>query len=170
MTEKSMAKADFVTSVVLLAFGVAVLVISIGMPTLADANQSKYSAPGIVPGFIGVMVTLLSFSMLLRSIRRKGMVDLVPKDAVKNLFAQETTMRILKTTLLCVAYTILLGKIWFPLATFLFIFVFIVLFEYDFRSAFKPQLKKVVVAFIIAVTSTFLVTLVFQGLFLVNLP
>lgn len=170
MTEKSMAKADFITSIVLLAFGIAVVVLSIQMPTLADANQSKYSAPGIVPGFIGVMVTLLSLAMLLRSIRRKGMVDLMPKGTVKNLFAQETTMRILKTTLLCVAYTFLLGKIWFPLATFIFIFAFIVLFEYDFKTAFKPQVKKVVVAFIIAVVSTFLVTLVFQGLFLVNLP
>ena len=170
MTEKSMAKADFITSIVLLAFGIAVVVMSIQMPTLADANQSKYSAPGIVPGFIGVMVTLLSLVMFIRSIKRKGMVDMVPKGTVKNLFAQETTMRILKTTLICVAYTILLGKIWFPLATFLFIFAFIFLFEYDFKGAFKPQLKTVIIAFIIAVVATFLVTLVFQGLFLVNLP
>jgi len=170
MTEKSMTKADFITSIVLLAFGIAVVVMSIQMPSVADANQSKYSAPGIVPGFIGVMLTLLSFSMLLRSIKRKGMQDIVPKGATKDLLAQESTARILKTLVLCVAYALLLGKIWFPVPTFLFIFAFIVLFEYDFKAAFKPQIKKIIIACVIAVVSTTLVTLVFQGLFLVNLP
>ena len=170
MTEKSMTKADFITSIVLLAFGIAVVVMSIQMPTVADANQSKYSAPGIVPGFIGVMLTLLSLSMLIRSIRRKGMQEIVPKGAAKDLLAQESTSRILKTTALCAAYALLLGKIWFPLPTFLFIFSFIILFEYDFKAALRPQIKKIFVAFIIAIVSTTLVTLIFQGLFLVNLP
>lgn len=170
MTEKSMTKADFVTSIVLLAFGITVVVMSIQMPVMADANQSKFSAPGIVPGFIGVMVTLLSFAMLIRSIKRKGMQEIVQKGAAKDLLAQETTSRILKTLVICVIYVLLLGKLWFPLPTALFIFAFIVMFEYDFKSAFKPQIKKIIVAFIIAVVATTLVTVVFQYLFLVNLP
>ncbi|MHB9152884.1 MAG: tripartite tricarboxylate transporter TctB family protein [Spirochaetales bacterium] len=170
MTEKSMTKADFVTSIVLLAFGITVVVMSVQMPTMADANQSKFSAPGIVPGFIGVMVTLLSFAMLIRSIKRKGMQEIVQKGAAKDLLAQETTSRILKTLVICVVYVLLLGKLWFPLPTALFIFAFIVMFEYDFKSAFRPQIKKIIVAFIIAVVATTLVTVVFQYLFLVNLP
>ncbi|MHB0898381.1 MAG: tripartite tricarboxylate transporter TctB family protein [Spirochaetales bacterium] len=170
MTEKSMTKADFVTSIVLLAFGITVVVKSVQMPTMADANQSKFSAPGIVPGFIGVMVTLLSFAMLIRSIKRKGMQEIVQKGAAKDLLAQETTSRILKTLVICVVYVLLLGKLWFPLPTALFIFAFIVMFEYDFKSAFRPQIKKIIVAFIIAVVATTLVTVVFQYLFLVNLP
>ena len=102
MTDKSMAKADFITSLTLLAFGIAIVVLSIQMPMATDANQSKFSAPGIVPGFIGAMLSLLSFAMLLRSIRHGGASGLAPKPgAVKRLFAQETTARILKTTGLC---------------------------------------------------------------------
>ena len=171
MTEKSMAKADFITSLTLLAFGVAIVVMSIQMPMSADANQSKFSAPGIVPGFIGVMLSFLNLTILLRSLRRGGASNLVPKPgAVKRLFGQETTVRILKTTALCVAYVLLLGKLWFPIPTFFFAFAFIALFEYDFKSALKPQIRKLAVAFAIALISTALVTIVFQGLFLVNLP
>ncbi len=171
MTEKSTAKADFITSLILLAFGIAIVVMSIQMPMATDANQSKFSAPGIVPGFIGAMLSFLSLAMLLRSLKHGGASDLAPKPgAVKRLFAQETTARILKTTGLCVAYALLLGKLWFPIPTFFFAFAFITLFEYDFKSAFKPQIRKVIMAFAIALISTALVTLVFQGLFLVNLP
>jgi len=170
MTEKSMTKADFVTSIVLLAFGITVVFMSVQMPTMADANQSKFSAPGIVPGFIGVMLSLLSLTMLIRSIKRKGMQEIITKSATKDLLAQETTSRILKTLIICVVYVLLLGKIWFPLPTALFIFAFIIMFEYDFKSAFKPQIKTVIVAFIIAVVATALITFVFQSLFLVNLP
>lgn len=170
MTEKSMAKADFITSVILTAFGIAVVVLSIQMPTMADFNQSKFSAPGLVPGFIGAMLTLLSLSMMFRSIKRRGMMEIVPKGSLKELLAQESTRRIMKTLGLCVLYALLLGKLWFPIPTFFFIFIFIMLFEYDFKAAFSPQRKKVLVAFIIALLSTILVTLVFQGLFLVKLP
>jgi hypothetical protein len=170
MTEKSMLKADFFTSIVLFAFGTAIFVISLRMPTMADQNQSVFSAPGIVPGFIGVMLMLLSVSMLLRSIKNKALAEiregLIPKAAL----AQVTTQRIGLTLLLCVCYGLLLGKLWFPIPTFSFIFVFIFLFEYDFKAALKPQVRKIVVALIIALITTILVTLVFQKLFLVKLP
>lgn len=170
MTEKSMLKADLITSIVLIAFGTAILVLSLGMPTMADQNQSVYSAPGIVPGFIGVMLLLLSLSMFIRSLKRKAFAEfregIVPKAAL----SQETTRRILLTVALCLAYAFLLGKLWFPIPTFLFVLVFILLFEYDFKAALKPQIKKVLVALVIALITTVSVTLVFQKLFLVNLP
>jgi hypothetical protein len=170
MTEKSMLKADFFTSLVLTAFGAAVLILSIQMPNLAEVNQSKFSAPGIVPGFIGAMLILLSGSMLIRSLKRKALAEIKNGIVPKSLFAQETTRRILLTVLLCVLYAFCLGKLWFPIPTFLFVFVFIFLFEYDFKSALKPQMKKVIIAVIIGLITTVAVTLVFQKLFLVNLP
>jgi uncharacterized membrane protein len=170
MTEKSMLKADFFTSIILTIFGTAILVISLQMPTMADRNQSVFSAPGIVPGFIGIMLIVLSISMLLRSLKNKVLAEIrngvIPKEALK----QVTTQRIGITLALCLGYGFALGKMWFPIPTFTFIFVFIFLFEYDFKAALKPQTKKVAVALIIALITTILVTLVFQKLFLVNLP
>ncbi|HEY9055454.1 MAG TPA: tripartite tricarboxylate transporter TctB family protein [Rectinemataceae bacterium] len=170
MTEKSMLKADFVTSIVLIVFGAAIIVFSAQMPTMADRNQSVFSAPGIVPGFIGAMILLLSGVMLIRSLKRKVLAELKAGLIPKNVLAQETTRRILITTLLCIAYAFILGKLWFPIPTFAFVFGFIFLFEYDFKASVKTQVKKLVVAAIIGLVTTAAVTLVFQKLFLVNLP
>lgn len=170
MTEKSMVKADLITSILLLVFGAAILLLSIQMPTMADYNQSIYSAPGVVPGFIGVMLILLSLSMLLRSIKRKAIREFRGKAIPKEVLTQESTRRILMTIAMCAIYAFLLGKIWFPLATFAFIFAFILLFEYDWKAAFSTQTRKAIVAAIIGIVTTALVTLVFQKLFLVNLP
>jgi len=170
MTEKSMVKADLITSILLLVFGAAILLLSIQMPTMADRNQSIYSAPGVVPGFIGAMLIILSLSMLLRSIKNKALEEIrkgvIPKEAL----SQITTRRIFLTLFLCLGYAFLLGKLWFPIPTFAFVFAFIFAFEYDFKAALKTQTKKIVVATIIALVTTTLVTLVFQKLFLVNLP
>jgi len=170
MTEKSMVKADLITSILLLAFGIAILVISIQMPTMADRNQSIYSAPGVVPGFIGGMLIILSLSMLLRSLKNKAIAEFREGIIPKGALSQITTQRILLTLSLCLGYAFLLGKLWFPIPTFAFVFAFIFVFEYDFKAALKPQAKKIVVATIIALITTTLVTLVFQKLFLVNLP
>jgi hypothetical protein len=70
MTERTMTKADLVTSVLLIVFSAAVVANSIGMPTMADRGESPYSGPGLVPGFIGIMVFLLSVAMLVRSMRK----------------------------------------------------------------------------------------------------
>lgn len=170
MTEKSMLKADFFTSLIMTAFGAAILILSIKMPTMADYNQSIYSAPGIVPGFIGAMLVVLSVSMLVRSISRQAFSAIKEGLVTKGVFAQETTRRIGLTLVLCVAYAVALGKLWFPIPTFLFIFLFIFFFEYDFKAKLGPQVKKIVVAAIIALITTAAVDLVFQKLFLVNLP
>jgi putative tricarboxylic transport membrane protein len=170
MTEKSMVKADFVTSVILIAMGIAILVLSIQMPTMADRNQSVYSAPGVVPGFIGAMITILSFAMLVRSLKKRALAKFREGAMPKGSLSTESTKRILITIVLCLLYAFLLGKLWFGIPTFGFIFAFIVIFEYDRKKAFSSQIKKLLIAALIAVLTTAAVMLVFQKLFLVNLP
>jgi putative tricarboxylic transport membrane protein len=170
MTEKSMVKADLVTSVILVAMGIAILVLSIQMPTMADRNQSVYSAPGVVPGFIGAMITILSFAMLLRSLKKKALAEFREGALPKGSLSTESTKRILTTIVLCLLYAFLLGKLWFGIPTFTFIFAFIVIFEYDRKKPFSTQIRKLLVAALIAALTTAAVMLVFQKLFLVNLP
>ncbi len=170
MTEKSMVKADFVTSVILIAMGIAILVMSIQMPTMADRNQSVFSAPGVVPGFIGVMIIILSFSMFVRSLKKKALAEFRKGTIPKGSLGQESTKRILITIALCLIYAFLLGKIWFGIPTFTFIFAFIIIFEYDLKKPLSAQVKKLLIAALIAILTTAAVMLVFQKLFLVNLP
>jgi hypothetical protein len=170
MTEKAMTKADLITSVLLIVFSAAVTVNSIGMPTMADRGESPYSGPGLVPGFIGVMVFLLSVVMLVRSMRR-GAVRFIAEDRGKPSSGDRSSWpRIARTVGLCVLYALLLGRLWFPLVTFLFVLIFILMFEYDFKTPVAGQWKKLLFAVIVALTASASVFVVFRYLFLVNLP
>jgi len=189
MTDKKMNRADFYTSIILLIFSVGIIVISLRMPSMADRNESPWSGPGVVPTFIGAALLLLAGSMLVRSIMR-GVLKPDPDESAQIEAAQPdiqdkvaglasagkrpklsvSTFRILITLALCVLYAIALGKIWFPLATFLFIFIFIVVFEYDRKRTILSQWKTFLWGAVIAAVTSALVMLVFQYLFLVNLP
>jgi hypothetical protein len=69
-----------------------------------------------------------------------------------------------------VLYALLLGRLWFPLITFVFVFIFAMMFEYDFKSPISGQWKIPLFAAILALSTAAAVYFVFQYLFLVNLP
>ncbi|GAB4221651.1 MAG: tripartite tricarboxylate transporter TctB family protein [Spirochaetales bacterium] len=170
MKEENMPKADFYTAIVLMVFGVLVLILSLQMPTMAEQHKNPYSAPGIVPGLLGATIAFLSAIMFVRSIRKGGHRKQITGEAVKGFFTHESTNRMVKTILLCVLYTLLLGRVNFVLLTALFIFVFVLIFEYSFSHSFRSQIRKVLVAAILSVTTAATVYGVFFYLFLVNLP
>jgi len=167
MTEKNMAKADFYTGIIMMAFGITVTVMAIRMPSMP---RDPYSAPGVLPMFLGIVITGLSVIMFVRSvIKTKGNVGF-SHESLKSFFTDASTLRVTITAILCVSYAMLLGKLLFPLLTFLYVFVFIVIFEYDLKTTFRPQLRKVLTAALIAFLTAVLITAVFQYLFLVRLP
>ena len=167
MTEKSMARADFYTGIIMMTFGITVTVMAFRMPSIP---KDPYSAPGVLPIFLGVVISGLSLIMFVRSIvKTKGRVGF-SRDSIAAFFADIGVRRVIITTVLCLCYALLLGKVLFPLLTFVFVFAFIVIFEYDRKTAFRPQIKKVLMALLVAVISSASITAVFQYLFLVRLP
>ncbi|OQB97535.1 MAG: Tripartite tricarboxylate transporter TctB family protein [Spirochaetes bacterium ADurb.Bin110] len=189
MTDSTMNKADFYTSIVLLIVSLSIIIISIQMPSMTERNESQWSNPGVVPTFIGIALFLLSGSMLLRAIKRGA----VKKNESKNFDSNNGTIsvedvssvskspdmssllsnpyfRILITIVLCSLYAFMLGKIWFPLATFIFILLFIVVFEFDSQRPLRSQGKTLLWGMVLAACTSAAVTVVFQYLFLVNLP
>ena len=166
MTEKNLVKADFYTSIILMVFGITITVMALRMPVISN----RYSAPGILPMILGIIITVLSFIIFVRSLARsKGRIG-ISGSSVKNLFADIGVRRIIATTALCLAYALLLGKIWFPLLTLLFVFSFIIFFEYERKEPLKPQIKKVLMAALVALITSVSITLVFEELFFVRLP
>jgi len=181
MTDRKMNKADFYTSIVMLALSLTIVIMSLGMPSMVDKNESQWSNPGVVPAFIGFALLLLSGSMFVRAIMRRVFKrdgdepshDPSSPEAAssnKKMGLAITTQRILITIALCIGYALLLGKIWFPLATFIFVFFFISIFEFDAHKKLLQQWKTFLWAAVIGVGTAALVTIVFQYLFLVNLP
>lgn len=170
MKEENMPKADFYTSIILMAFGILVLILSLQMPTMAEQSKNPYAAPGIVPALLGLIITFLSAVMFFRSIRKGGHRKQITGEAVKGFFTHESTNRMVKTILICVLYSLLLGHVNFVLLTTLFIFLFVLIFEYSFKESFRAQIRKVLMAGVLAIITSTAVYGVFFYLFLVNLP
>ena len=167
MTEKSLVKADFYTAVVLMSFGIAVTALALKMPV---PPRNPYSAPGLLPGILGVIITCLSLIMFIRSIiKSKGKVG-VPGASFKTFLNDIVTRRMIIAIILCISYVFLLGKVLFPLLTFLYNFCFIIFFEYDRNMPLKAHSKKFAIAAVVALCTSLLVTVVFQYLFLIRLP
>jgi hypothetical protein len=167
MTEKNMNRADFYTGIVLMVFGITVTVMALQMPSIP---RDPYSAPGVLPIFLGVVITGLSLIMFIRSIiRTKGQVS-VSAASIKSALTATGALRMILTVILCLAYVFLLGKVLFPLLTFFFVFGFIVCFEYERKSPLKPQIKKILIAALVAAATSASITAVFRYLFLVRLP
>jgi len=166
-----MSKADFVTSIFLLLFSLAIIALSLRMPRFESVGASPYSAPGIVPGLLGVVLALLSLILLIRSIIRSGYKLNLNVRVVRAYFQEASTKRFFLTLGLCLFYAVfLVGKISYFIATVLYIFVFIATFEWPKRDRQQVLKKAMPTAVAEAVFLSAAVSMAFRYLFLVKLP
>ena len=171
MKESNMPKADFLMSIVLIVFGITVLVISIGMPRFEKMDINPYSVPGVVPGFLGAIIAVLGVVLLIRSIIRKGYQVNITGRTLKDWIRDDSTRRLLFTLGLCVFYAlVLIGFLPYALGTVLFIFAFVVVFEY--RRGVPPgkQKRMFLFAALTGIIAGMSIWIVFRYGFLVSLP
>lgn len=170
MTEKNLVRADFYTSIILIAFGITATRMAMQMP-LADARMhSVYSSAGVVPGILGIIITVFGIILFVRSLVKSRRAAVICATEVKAFFMDSSVIRIIITITLCLLYVFFLGRMPFPLVSFLFIFIFILFFEYERNIPLKVQKKTIFTAAIVAFVSSAAITLLFQYLFLVRLP
>ena len=170
MTEKNLVKADFYTSIILMAFGITATVMAVRMPTDFGRGSDLHSAPGVVPALLGSIITVLSLIMLFRSIARaKGRVG-ISSSSFGAFVKDSTTIRIVSTIALCLLYFFLLGHIPFMALTFMFVFAFIVFFELDRKASLRSQAKILIKAAIVGICSSVAITMLFEQVFFVRLP
>lgn len=171
MKESNMPKADFVTSILLMAFGAFIVAASAAMPDFVDRGESPYSAPGVVSGLVGFAILALSVALFIRSLVRKGFRLGLTPDKLVAFAKEETIYRILITIAVSVIYgLVLLGRMHFVIATTIYVFAFVMLFEYDIRKGLAAQGLRVVLGLVTALVTAVAVYVVFTYLFLVNLP
>ncbi|MFW6138614.1 MAG: tripartite tricarboxylate transporter TctB family protein [Spirochaetota bacterium] len=171
MEEKDMPKADFVTSIVLIAFAIGVIWMSIEMPRLEHRNINPWSIPGLVPGILGVIILVLGITLLIRSIKQKGHLIGITKNKTGNWFRKPSTIRTGLTLLLTLGYAWgLIGRLPYPVATFMFVTSFIIIFEYNRKESSKKKIKRVLIAVATGAFSSAVVSVVFYYVFLVRLP
>lgn len=171
MKESNMPRADFVTSLILIVFGIGVIWASAAMPRFEDQGGNIYDSPGIVPGILGVLVTGLSVFLLIRSFAKKGHKLGLNGKSVGSAIREEGTLRMLVTMAVCVLYgLVLLRFLHFIASTLIFCFAFVMIFEYDAKRRLSEQWKVPLFAGLLAVLTTAGVFGAFRYLFLVNMP
>ena len=151
-------------------FGVAVLVGSITMDRLEKQDINPYTVPGLLPGLLGIVVTLLGVLLGLRSWRRGGGI----RGGARLRFDGAVVRRLAMVISLILIYSIVLVGHGMPfwLASTLYIVASILTLQRPQRIALGRKLSWRDVAFALAVGlgSGWGITFVFQDLFLVRLP
>jgi hypothetical protein len=166
---KPLARADLVTAAVLIVFAAAVLEEAWRMPRFAEIGSDIFSAPGIVPGFYAIVIGLLALALAFRAIG-EGALRAGPAEADPDALPQDRR-RMFVAAGLGLAFVIgLIGTMPFWVAAAIFVTAFIVAFEWRPGLSASQRARSLVAPVIVAVATGLGVTLVFQKIFLVQLP
>ncbi len=171
MKDSNMPKADLLMSILLIVFGITILIVSIGMPHFEELDANPYSVPGVVPGFLGGIIAVMGFVLLIRSLSRKGYKLGITGRSIKEWITDESTRRLLITLGLSLIYALVfIGWLPYAVGTVLFIFAFVVVFEHKKGVPLREQKRMLFKATLTSVISGVTIWVVFRYLFLVNLP
>ena len=165
------ARADFVAALVWIALGLAIVAGALVMDRLERFGAKAYTAPGLVPGILGALIAFLGGVLLLRSVRRGAVAALAQPwspDAEGRAMLARSALAIGLTLL----YTLVLVGHGLPfwLVTVAFVFVFMLLFDLPERRARGQTARGVLIAAMVAVATSAVVTLMFERVFLVRMP
>jgi len=162
------ARADFYGGLAWIVFGIAIGIASWRMDRLERMGVSFFTAPGLVPGVLGVLITVCGLILAVRSLRR-GAFGTVQAPPV--ILRPEMLGRIGITLVLCLGFALgLVGRVPFWFAGALYLFLQIAVLQYPERKAHGEVARGLLVAAVIAVAAAGTIAFVFQEIFLVRLP
>lgn len=150
-----------------LALGLVIAFESWRMPRLEEQGINPYTAPGLVPGLLGLILAVLGVALALRRAPVAEGPSLEGSDG-----GVAEPWRVGLAFLLCVGFGV--GALGhgppFWLAAGLFIFLAIILFEWPEHRAAGTVRYGLTRAALVAVVGAAAVTFIFQEVFLVRLP
>ncbi len=166
-------RSDLIAAFAWMIFGAAVLIGSLRMDRLEKQDINPYTAPGLLPGLLGIVTVLLGFLLALRSWRR---IATHASDAASATHATSSVekKRIALVVGLCVAFAVgLVGHglpFWAAAATF--VTIAILSLQHVQRKVAGESLTLAIFCKTLAIGlgAGIVITLVFQELFLVHLP
>ncbi len=189
----SMLRLDLLSGVAFSALGLFMAIKSWYMPRLEHRDVSPFTVPGIVTGVLGGVLLVLGIFMIVRAAAKGGWRFAGSGAAIREALLTRGGAKLLLTLGLTLGYAAgLVGRIRFEWATILFLFVFILLFEWNKPAAGGDQLRvfqridgffmrvfggtaglrirTMVAAAILATVVAFTVVYVFQEVFRIRLP
>ena len=166
---RSEHKADLLTGLVLMALGAAAIVGGLTMDRLEIRQIHPASIPGLVPTILGGALAIAALALVVRAVKRLKATD---QDAKAQTEGEPTSVTGLAVVLLLtVGYAVgLVGNVSYEIATGVFVFLFIAVFEWHPEAALRVRLIRLATALLQAVLVAVIVSVVFEHLFLVRLP
>ncbi len=145
MSKSLMTRADFFTSIFFFVLGLYMTIEGIGMPGSGPIIEPG-GEPGRVPIMLGVIMSFCAAFLLIRSVSRGGHKGLVASADTDEGIHWIGIIRCALTAIGCAFYAVglvgssLLGwKVPYHFATGVFMFLFIVGFEWEFAPELGPK-------------------------------
>jgi hypothetical protein len=171
--------ADRIGGLIWIAFGAAVVYGSWTMDRLESLGIPPATAPGVVPGLIGIGLIILG---LVLASRREPTARLAVEATSEATPAAATAgvahadafhwKRVMLSWVLCMTYgAVLLGRgLHYWILTAAFLFLHVLLLDETGRVPASPAPRRILLAAILAPAVATAVMLVFERIFLVRLP
>src|SRR5450631_3982661 len=161
--------SDFVAALIWIGFGIAVAIGSWRMDRLENQDINPYTAPGLLPGLLGIALILFGALLLLRAWRQGALDPRVPRGVPMSAAERKRLLIVLG---LCLTSGVgLVGHgLPFWLAAAIFVSATISILQYPQRRAANQVARGIVTALAIGLGAGLAITLIFQEFFLVRLP
>lgn len=165
------ARRNLQDAVVWMVLGGIILVASLSMDRLESQGINPYTAPGLLPGLLGVAMMCLGGLLAYRSIGEGALTRRAP---VSGAAAGGGHAQLLRVLALCLIFTVaLLGHgLPFWLVGAIFVSTSILTLQQAQRQAAQARLglREIATAVTIGLGAGGAITLIFQTFFLVRLP
>jgi len=161
------SRSDLIAAGAVLAFALAMAVASWRMDRLETQGGTTWTAPGLWPGIVALVLAALAAALAFRAFRRARALGW--HAALADDTALVATKRFALATALFFVYALLLVGRGLPfwLGTGLFVTAFVLIFH---DQTPRPPGRRVLLAAIVGIATSAVVTLVFERVFLVRLP
>jgi hypothetical protein len=164
-------RSDFLSAFGWIGLGMAILIGSVTMDRLQNQDINPYTIPGLLPGLLGIAMTILGALLAARSWRSGLLVRPVMASASNNRAERKRLLLVLG---LCLGFGVVLVGHGLPfwLASAIFVTAAILSLQYRQPSSTGQRsiMRRSIVAAAIGLGAGIVITVIFQELFLVRLP
>jgi hypothetical protein len=164
--ERPSARADLFAGLAFLAVSVAIIIGSMMMDRLERLQATIYTAPGLVPGILGLMLAAMAVLLIVRALRGGALSEARPAIDLRQHW------RLAVSLVLCLGFAIVLVGHGMPfwLAAATYIALFLLIFQFEERRRDGTVLKGIAFAIVYGLIAGLAIHHLFQDVFLVRLP
>lgn len=162
MEKPKLRQTDFLFSLVLIAFGIAILVSASRMPWTnqqSGISSAWYLSPGLFPALLGILLIVFSLDILMHAISAGGhrKIGAFVGSSISAVGNNRRLHKVLLIILVIGVYISLIGHVNYYVASAVYLFMFMLLFHHPAsRSRVKNVLTLLAVAVLVPLVTGYL--------------